>query len=72
MSQVIFYFLKSGPQPFCGTTHGCQMKISVKSQTGLKRSQNGQTECLKVRKKPNFVVLLLLRRIETSKLQEYH
>ena len=55
------------------TRQGCQMKISIKSQTMQKRGQKkGQTDCLKVRKKPNFICSIAIPLSQkTSKLQEY-
>jgi len=38
-----------------GAEQGCQMKISMKSQTMLKRPEKDQTDCLKAKNNPNFV-----------------
>jgi len=48
------------------------MKISIKSQTILKRPEKRQTDCLKARKKPNFIFgIAILSSHKISKLQGY-
>jgi len=46
--------------------------VNKKPNNAKKKPQKGQTDCIKARKKPNFLVILLfLCHKETSKLQEH-
>jgi len=53
---------------------GCQLKISIKSQTVLKRGQKKAKAIISRPEKDQilFVALLFLCHIGTPKLQEYH
>jgi len=35
--------------------HGCQINFNEKKNNAKKRPKKGQTDCLKARKKPNFI-----------------
>jgi len=48
------------------------MKISIKSQTGLKKIQKKARPIRPEKSQMLFVVLLFVCHEETSKLQEYH